>query len=560
MLMQLILLQFLGAGTIVQAQSLQPELVYVHTDRNVYVSGETVFFKMLVVNQASEKFSEISKFGYILLRGADLNPVIRLTLKLENSAAFGSFYLPDSLKTGVYQLVGYTSWIKNFGEQACFNKEITIANGYDKQTLLNGAFQVGNQSSAVLPESSILQLKTDKPVYKAREKVSIDLSSVKGKGIASISVYEEPKGFPANGSITSYLDRVKAFGNDQASDIEYLPETKWKILRGRLVDAKTLAGISGSTVLLTTPDTIVSFQYATTSGSGLFMFQLSDYYNGKELYFTVKDKPLDKDWKIEIENDFGFVTGWEPKTGTENKMLTEFLMKSQDIVYVNKTYLINPFKTNEMVRAENPVCQRFYYNVPACIYPSDFVSLPDFIEIARELLPDVKIREVDGKYRAWVRNSSTLEFFSGTPVIFLDGVYQENLDQIMKMGSDMIRKIEILNTERIYGDVLFQGVISIFSVNRLVTTLDTFAPTYRIKNSTIHPATKLSDRPANQEKNTPDFRQLLYWNPVVEFGEANTNRLEFYTSDHTATYIMQLEGLTDDGRPVSKQIKFQVIN
>jgi hypothetical protein len=113
-------------------------------------------------------------------------------------------------------------------------------------------------------------------------------------------------------------------------------------------------------------------------------------------------------------------------------------------------------------RAENPVCQRFYYNVPACIYPSDFVSLPDFIEIARELLPDVKIREVDGKYMAWVRNSSTLEFFSGTPVIFLDGVYQENLDQIMKMGSDMIRKIEILNTERIYGDVSFFRELSQF--------------------------------------------------------------------------------------------------
>jgi hypothetical protein len=116
-----------------------------------------------------------------------------------------------------------------------------------------------------------------------------------------------------------------------------------------LVDAATHKGISGSTVLLTSPDTIVSFQYATTNGSGLFMFQLSDYYNGKELYFTVKDKPLDKDWKIEIENDFGFVTGWEPKTGTENKTLAEFLLKSQDIVYVNKTYLINPFKTDEMV-------------------------------------------------------------------------------------------------------------------------------------------------------------------------------------------------------------------
>jgi hypothetical protein len=462
LLMQLILLQFLGAGTIVQAQSLQPELVYVHTDRNVYVSGETVFFKMLVVNQASEKLSEISKFGYILLRGADLNPVIRLTLKLENSAAFSSFYLPDSLKTGVYQLVGYTSWMKNFGEQACFKKEIVIANGYDKQTVLKGAFQSGNQPSAAITETSILQLKTDKPHYKPREKVTIDLGSVKGKGIASISVYEEPKGFAANSSITGSLNRAKAFKNNQTGDIEYLPETKWKIIRGRLVDAATHKGISGSTVLLTSPDTIVSFQYATTSGSGLFMFQLSDYYNGKELYFTVKDKPLDKDWKIEIENDFGFVNGWEPETGIENKTLAEFLLKSQDIVYVNKTYLINPFKTDEMVRAENPVCQRFYYNVPACIYPSDFVSLPDFIEIARELLPDVKIREVDGKYRAWVRNSSTLEFFSGTPVIFLDGVYQENLDQIMKMGSDMIRKIEILNTERIYGDVLFQGVISIF--------------------------------------------------------------------------------------------------
>ncbi|WP_149273858.1 TonB-dependent receptor plug domain-containing protein [Pareuzebyella sediminis] len=61
------------------------------------------------------------------------------------------------------------------------------------------------------------------------------------------------------------------------------------------------------------------------------------------------------------------------------------------------------------------------------------------------------------------------------------------------------------------------------------------------------------------DHNKPDYRTTLYWNPDVAIKGETSSSLNFYTGDSAGTYIIRVEGITSDGRPVNKLFDFQVL-
>lgn len=57
-----------------------------------------------------------------------------------------------------------------------------------------------------------------------------------------------------------------------------------------------------------------------------------------------------------------------------------------------------------------------------------------------------------------------------------------------------------------------------------------------------------------------DYRTTLYWNPDIQVKNGGNKELSFFTADITDTYIIRVEGITDDGRPVSTMHSFEVTN
>ncbi len=56
---------------------------------------------------------------------------------------------------------------------------------------------------------------------------------------------------------------------------------------------------------------------------------------------------------------------------------------------------------------------------------------------------------------------------------------------------------------------------------------------------------------AKPEHDKPDFRTTLYWQPDIKVSDIAPTNLSFYTGDSAGTYTIRVEGITDDGRPVS---------
>jgi len=136
----LLLLLLLLAGLHLKAQTITPpaakpvfkpvfEKTYLHTDRDVYTQGDTLWFKAYLVNAQNDKPSISSGNLYVELIAPDSGKIInREIIRLNNGLGNGDMEITDSLPAGKYKLRAYTNWMRNFGDNFTFSKTITILN------------------------------------------------------------------------------------------------------------------------------------------------------------------------------------------------------------------------------------------------------------------------------------------------------------------------------------------------------------------------------------------------------------------------------------------------
>ncbi|MCS3794970.1 TonB-dependent receptor plug domain-containing protein [Niastella sp. OAS944] len=113
-----------------KAQSLDyadnKEKVYVQTSHVFFKPGETMFFKLYVVNANTQTPSFLSSAVYAEIIGPSGNVVQKINYGVENGYAEGSFEFSEQTAGGVYKLRAYTTWMRNETEQTFFEKEVTL--------------------------------------------------------------------------------------------------------------------------------------------------------------------------------------------------------------------------------------------------------------------------------------------------------------------------------------------------------------------------------------------------------------------------------------------------
>ncbi len=102
------------------------EKVYVHTDKNQYIAGQSLWLSIYAISYGIP--SELSKIVYIQLISPNGNVEAHAKLQMEKGKAAGGLVLPDSLRSDVYELRCFTAWMLNFDENFIFHKTIIIQN------------------------------------------------------------------------------------------------------------------------------------------------------------------------------------------------------------------------------------------------------------------------------------------------------------------------------------------------------------------------------------------------------------------------------------------------
>lgn len=111
-------------------QSALPDIekIYLHTDRNYYTIGELLWYKAYAVYAYNNLLFDNSNMLYVELVSPEEKIIARNITKLDAGLGYGDFKLKDSIgiATGKYQLRAYTNWMRNFGDDFMFKKEIEI--------------------------------------------------------------------------------------------------------------------------------------------------------------------------------------------------------------------------------------------------------------------------------------------------------------------------------------------------------------------------------------------------------------------------------------------------
>jgi len=105
------------------------EKIFIHTSQPVYTTRQTIWYKLYAM--AYGKPSALSKIVYVQLVNGSGRIIIQNKLPLNKGMAYGNIDLPDSLKTGWYQLKGFTAWMMNFDDSACYHQNVYIQNTAD---------------------------------------------------------------------------------------------------------------------------------------------------------------------------------------------------------------------------------------------------------------------------------------------------------------------------------------------------------------------------------------------------------------------------------------------
>jgi hypothetical protein len=288
---------------------------------------------------------------------------------------------------------------------------------------------------------------------------------------------------------------------------------------------------------------------------------LNSYYTDKDLFLRL---PNNQKAQIELDNKFELKGSFKPSLHYPDSSLKKYLLKSQSIVQVQKTYHFEMEKELPVLRTTQELPPLVYPPVVNAIYPADFVELPDFVEISREIIPLLKVRKRKNQYVASILMENERQYDDLPPLIFLDGVPIDDINQIISLGSEKVKRIEIVGSKRYYGDLYFSGILAVFSkakeINHVAWTTPTIAVKPTFKQSFSVPLQPDYSESGQKRKFIPDFRQLLYWEPNFSLKGDEKKYIEFYASDNTGEFDVKVEGMGTDGTPVSAMIRVKIMS
>ena len=132
------------------------EKVYLHTDKEVYAPGETLWFGAYLVEGTLHETSKISEVTYVELLDSANQRLVQLSLKMVNGVANGDISLGDSLPTGTYTIRGFTHYQRNFDPAFVFSKSIFLVDSRVEATETDEASSTGNFDFQYFPEGGYL--------------------------------------------------------------------------------------------------------------------------------------------------------------------------------------------------------------------------------------------------------------------------------------------------------------------------------------------------------------------------------------------------------------------
>jgi len=545
------LIVFLAIATVIKADDGFSERVFVRTDKDCYVAGENILTKF-IVTEGNFTPSIISKVGYLEISNAQ-RPFITIKLALENGIGTAKIKIPFDIPSGIYQLTAYTRFMRNEGYDAFFKKHIAIINPAvaaetDKVAL------VENKPSAVRQnKSNTISVSTDMKEYSSRSKVilsieglpdniaDLTISVIKNEELADLSAFSKPD----EKIVLKSARKLKP-------PYEYLPEYEGHILTGTVM-----------------PDP-ENMSYNASLG-----------FVGNDIYYT-------KGQKVDGKNEVRFYTkGVYGKQQVVMTLVSQFynlipysmnLVSSfcdnipenlpKLLIYNNQDAISERFISAQLDETINidtlPAISQFenYYNItPSSTYDLDeYTRFSTLGETIFEFITFVRVSKINGERRIRVFTLESERYNRGNTLVLLDGAPIYDHEFVLNYNPYLIKTVNIYGGRFTFGGEVYESIVSFVSKEQNLPgfRLDSSAQMFDYECPELPAHFSSPDYSKENNLRIPDFRNTLYWEPFLNLPSEKSASRSFYTSDIKGSYLIKVEGFTQDGKMIFGQAELEV--
>lgn len=574
----LILLQLMATTTYAQGVSVLrqlkdfykagPESLFIHTDRDFYFNGETIWYRTYLTN-SSFYSGDPSIVAYVEITTADGTVLVRNKQKLNDGIGFGNFVLPESIPGGVYLLQAYTMSTKGI-EQLMFKKELPIFNRVSPAQQLAAT---GLSATAAICGGGLKAVRGTKSleIFFDRDVEGTLIGHSKGVVLFNYELSDITLPFVLN-NITEDEIAIGLFDKGQNLQCATIVPAIQSAGYSFYIDYDAIVSpADNASVTLTLRD---SLGEDTGGNFSVSIRRKSQIRSPQEIFFdgTINFGDLQKITDIKkLANKERYLYPKHPGSlqpvSFDEKMVASvnktaahsFALVQEEIDRYKLISRIDSAFDNREVEHDYVDAYLPFDNTYS---PEDFQTLPTFEEFFIEVIKRGRIKRSQGKKKLLLRNTentAAIYSYKDDPLILVDGYVATNLDAVLNLDPALIRRINVTwktgtLSEAAIASLADNGIISIHSKGAALLTAgasgqgvyDGFHTPFRFSS-------------LNRKRDTgeaPAFQDLLYWNPTVEV--RGKQKLTFFTSDDIGQYVIDIVGTTFSGEIVRKQVTFDV--
>jgi|WetSurMetagenome_2_1015567.scaffolds.fasta_scaffold00002_34 hypothetical protein len=334
----------------------------------------------------------------------------------------------------------------------------------------------------------------------------------------------------------------------------YQPEKESHFLYGTLVDLQSGKAAPGEYIFLSKPGKVAAFQYAVTDEKGLFKFELP--ISGMLQDIVIQPEKTDKKFKIRLESPFydSNTSAIKNQVGASEET-NEKISEWSENYQVNKIYNITALSDSaEPVKPLQPFT-RFYGKPDAWVNMDDYIKLPVMQEVFFELLPGVLLKSHRSGYGFSMLNLVENHMNIKDPSLFIDGVVVNDASLIANLDPELVERIDVVKEPYLVGRYIFCGIINVITRKGDFSCINLPDYAIRLPFRVTDPVFSFKSpeysEVVKKQSNIPDFRNTIYWNPSVIPGKDGRLTLDFWTSDCSSDYEINVQGIDEKGGFVS---------
>ena len=387
---------------------------------------------------------------------------------------------------------------------------------------------------------SVLELTNNGP-----SAATLSLSMTHGDGFAA----------NANPTIADFTAAARRVG-PKSFDDRILPEYEGEIIHGHVsgFSAEMMPKLAGKFAFISTPSTKSDVYSSVIDQDGKVAFFTGNIYGTKEYICEIEGIDPSLNCFIELESPFVNAQVAAPEKLRMSESLREPLLKRSVAMQIERHF------TSDTLLDPLSVRQCGLFGSHEIVYAlDDYTRFTTMEEVLIEFVTEMRARRrSDGSRDIQIRlDNGTLPSFSTMPTLMLlDGVPVFDQQKIMDYDPLLVESIHIYPQTYYIGSRSYEGIANFLTYKHNLPGFQ-FGGNVRVVDfQGVSWPTSFTGQALRDEEGYPDYRQTIYWHPLLMLAPGQTLVIPCKLPDYKGAFKVWLEGLSADGTPLQAETSF----